>query len=56
MKESGIVLRARRSRFRKKDQSSQMKKRSALRREQLKNEYEHIEKVGKIPTHANRRR
>lgn len=56
MKQSGILLRARRSRFRKKDQSSQMKKRSALRREQLKNEYEHLEKLGKIPTHANRRR
>ena len=56
MKQSGILLRARRSRFRKKDQSPQMKKRSALRREQLKNEYERLEKLGKIPTNTNRRR
>jgi len=48
MKQSGILLRARKIRFRKKGKSRQMKKRSALRREQMKREYEKLEKLGKI--------
>lgn len=47
MKQSGILLRARKSRFKKKPKSKQMKKRSALRREELKKEYEKMEKLGK---------
>ena len=53
MKQSGLLLRARKSRFRKKAKSPQMKKRSALRREELKKEYEKMEKMGK--TNAKRR-
>jgi len=56
MKQSGILLRARRSRFWEKDKSPQMKKRSALRREQLKNEYEKLEKLGKVKPNARGRR
>ena len=47
MKQSGILLRTRKARFRKRSKSRQMKKRSALRREQLKKEYEQMEKMGK---------
>lgn len=47
MKQSGILLRARKIRFRQREKSHQMKKRSALRREQLKKEYEILEKMGK---------
>ena len=56
MKQSGTLLRARRSRFWEKDKSPQMKKRSALRREQLKKEYEKLEKLGKIKPNARRGR
>ncbi|MDP2910193.1 MAG: hypothetical protein Q8N58_00160 [bacterium] len=48
MKQSGILLRARKSRFKEKPKSKQMKKRSALRREELRKEYEQLEKLGKI--------
>ncbi len=47
IKQSGILLRARKIRFRYKEKSRQMKKRSALRREQLRKEYEKLEKMGK---------
>ena len=47
MKQSGILLRARRARFKKRAKSRQMRKKSALRREQLKKEYEKMEKMGK---------
>ena len=43
---SGILLRARAVRFRKKDKSKQMKKRTALRKEELKKEYEKLKKLG----------
>jgi len=48
MKQSGILLRARKARFKERPKSNQMKKRSALRREELKKEYEQLEKLGKI--------
>lgn len=48
MKNSGILLRARRSRFVKRAKSPQMKKKAALRREELKIKYEKDEKLGKI--------
>ena len=48
IKQSGILIRARKSRFRKRPKSRQMKKRAALRREELKKEYEKLEKLGKI--------
>ena len=47
MKQSGILLSARKSRFFEKEKSKQMKKRSALRKEELRKEYEKMEKLGK---------
>ena len=47
IKQSGILLRARKVRFREKPKSRQLKKRSALRREQAKKEYAIMEKMGK---------
>jgi len=48
VKQSGILLQAKKNRFQEKPKSKQLKKRSALRREQLKKEYETLEKMGKI--------
>lgn len=48
VRQSGILLRARKGQFRKKAKSRQMKKRAALRREELKKEYEKLKKLGKI--------
>ena len=45
---SGLLLRARKTRFRHRQKSRQMKKRAALRREQLKEEYEKLRKLGKV--------
>lgn len=56
MKKSGILLRVRKSRFQKKEKSNQMKKRSALRREESRKEYEKLEKMGKIVERRRGRR
>ena len=48
MKQSGILLQARKNRFRKRAKSHQMKKKAALRKEELKKEYERLEKLGKV--------
>jgi hypothetical protein len=47
VKRSGLLLRAKRNRFQQRAKSHQMKKRSALRREQLKKEFEQKEKMEK---------
>ena len=47
IKRSGILLRARKTRFKKREKSEQMKKRAALRREEKRKEYEKLEKLGK---------
>lgn len=47
IKQSGILLRARQIRFRERPKSRQMKKKSALRREEMRKEYERLEKMGK---------
>tara|TARA_Y100000310_G_C20572524_1_gene758769 strand:+ start:649 stop:867 length:219 start_codon:yes stop_codon:yes gene_type:complete len=46
MKKSGILVTARKNRFQDRPQSKQMKKRSALRKEELKKEYIKAEKLG----------
>lgn len=46
VRKSGILIQARKNRFRKRTKSRQMKKRAALRREELKKEYERREKMG----------
>jgi ribosomal protein S21 len=48
VQQSGILLRARESRFHQRPKSRQMKKRAALRREKLKKEYEKLKKLGKL--------
>ncbi len=46
VKQSGILIQARKNRFQKKTKSNQMKKKAALRREHLKKEYQRLEKLG----------
>jgi hypothetical protein len=48
IRESGILLRARKVRFRQRKRSHQAKKASALRREELRKKYKELEKLGKI--------
>ncbi len=48
IQQSGILLRARRSRFRQRPKSRQAKKKAALRREELKKEYQQLRKLGKL--------
>jgi len=48
VRRSGILLRARKARFRKRPKSRQAKRASALRREELRIEYERMKKLGKI--------
>jgi ribosomal protein S21 len=48
VQQSGILMRARKIRFREREKSRDMRKRAALRREELKKEYEKIKKLGKI--------
>ena len=48
IQESRILVRARKIRFKEKPKSEQMRKRAALRREELKKEYQKLEKLGKI--------
>ena len=44
IKQSGILLRARKIRFKRKEKSRDMKKKEALRREEMKKEYERLKK------------
>lgn len=48
VQQSGLLLRARKIRFREKGKSRQMQKRAALRREEIKKEYERLRKLGEI--------
>ena len=48
IKQSGILLRARKIRFKRKEKSRDMKKKEALRREEMKKEYERLKKIGKL--------
>lgn len=47
MKQSGILVGARRAQFKQKPKSQQMRRRSALKREELRKEYAILEKMGK---------
>lgn len=47
IKKSGILFEARKRRFKHDEKSRQLKKRSALRREEKKKEYEKLKKMGK---------
>ena len=46
VQQSGILLRARKTRFKARRKSQQMKKRAALRREEIKKKYEKLKKLG----------
>jgi len=48
VKQSGLLFRARKNRFIEREKSDQLKKRAALRREELRKEYEQKEKMGKL--------
>lgn len=48
VKESGILVRARKIMFREKKKSENLKREAALRREEIKKEYERLRKLGKI--------
>jgi len=47
VQQSGILLRARKNRFKVRKKSRQMKKKSALRREEVRKEYAKLKKMGK---------
>ena len=47
LKRSGILIRARKTRFRIRKKSKQMRKRAALRREEMRKTYEMAQKLGK---------
>jgi hypothetical protein len=49
VKLSGILKQARKIRFKERNKSRQMRKRSALRREERKKEFKRLEKMGKLP-------
>lgn len=46
VRQSGVLIQARKIRFREQPKSRSAKKRAALRREQLKKEYEKMKKLG----------
>ena len=48
VKMSGLLLRARKIRFKEREKSKNMRRRSALRREEKKKEYDMLIKMGKI--------
>lgn len=48
IQQSGLLYRARTIRYRQREKSRQMKKRAALRREELKKEYEKLKKLGQV--------
>ena len=48
IRKSGILLEVRKRMFKEREKSWQLKKRSALRREEKKREYEKLKKLGKI--------
>jgi ribosomal protein S21 len=53
---SGVLIRARAGRFRKRQKSKQMKKRAALRREKVKKEYEKLRKLGLSQNNGKKRK
>ncbi len=48
IQQSGILLRSKRAQFRRRVKSRQMKKKAALRREEMRKEYEKLKKLGKV--------
>jgi len=48
LQQSGILVRARKNQFKKREKSRELRKRTALRREEIKKQYEKIKKLGKF--------
>lgn len=48
LRQSGILVRVRKTQFKRRKKSKEMKKRAALRREVMKKEYERLKKLGKV--------
>lgn len=48
VQQSGVLLQARKNMFKHRQKSDETKKRAALRREQLKKEYQVLKKLGKL--------
>ncbi len=48
IRESGILVQARKIRFRERKKSEEMKKRAVIRKEEKKREYDKLKKLGKI--------
>jgi len=48
VQQSGLLVRARKLRFRKKPKSEGAEKRAALRREEVRKEYQKLRKLGKL--------
>jgi len=48
MRKSGILIEARKRRFEKRTKSPQLKKRAALRKNELKEKYEELKKLGRL--------
>jgi ribosomal protein S21 len=55
IQQSGVLRRARNIRFTKRSKSEQLKKKTALRKQELKKEYQVLEKLGKEPEKRGRR-
>lgn len=55
IQQSGILLRARKTRFKQKEKSRDMKRKAALRREETKKEEEKLKKLGKIQYDGKRK-
>jgi len=45
---SGILLKVKKNMFKKKEKSEQMQKRQALRKEELKQKYQKLQKLGEV--------
>jgi len=50
LQQSGTLFRVRKTRYKNRPKSRQMRKRAALRREETKKEYEKLSKLGKTRT------
>lgn len=55
VQQSGILIRARKKRFKHREKSEGTKKKAALRREESKKEYEKLRKMGEIAARPRRR-
>jgi len=48
LQQSGILVRARKNQFKKREKSRELRKRTALRRKEIKKQDEKIKKLGKL--------